>query len=147
MEELFKLSGQVHVMLFDENGKLKQEHTSHNLVVSGAKTYLATLAVLDAFMPYIAVGTDGTPPILSNVALGAEITGVGNSRALGVLSNNSNSWTNQATFAPGNCTATIQEAGLFSDVTGGVMFARQVFAPYIKSASDTLIIIWTITIS
>ena len=147
MNDSFNFTGEVHVMLFDENGKLKQEHTSHNLVVSGAKTYLATLAVIDAFMPYIAVGTNGTPPILSNVALGAEITGVGNSRALGVLSNTSNSWTNQATFAPGNCTGTIQEAGLFTDLSGGVMFARQVFTPYVKGVGDTLVVIWTITIS
>lgn len=151
MEESIKLTGQVRVMLFDKDGKLKQEHTDHNLIVTTGKSALTAWLIAASqstpFMPYIAVGTNATAPVVGNTALGAEITGVGNSRALGALISSLNTWTNQATFAPGNCTATITEAGLFSASSAGTMFARQTFTPYIKTITDTLIIIWTITLS
>jgi len=151
MNESIELKGQVNVRLFDEYGQLKQEHTDHNLIVTVGKAYLtawlAAASQANKFMPYIAVGTNATAPLAGNIALGAELTGGGNSRALGILSSNNNTWTNMATFLPGNCTGTITEAGLFSASSVGTMFARQTFTPYIKSASDTLVVSWTVTLS
>jgi len=151
MEESIKLTGQVHVMLFDKDGKLKQEHTDHNLIVTAGKTYLmswlAAASQAGKFMSYVAVGSSSAAPVSGNTTLGAEITGSGNSRVVGTLTSGVQSWTNQATFSPGNCTGTINEAGLFSALSVGTMFARQTFSTYTKGSGDTLIIIWTITIS
>ena len=66
---------------------------------------------------------------------------------MGTLTPSSNTWNNTATFAPGNGTGAVTEAGLFTAASVGTMFARQVFGAYNKAAGDTLVISWTITLS
>lgn len=150
-QEYFCLKGSVHVRLVGPDGKLKQEHTNHNLVVTVGKTYLATwLAAASQageFMSYIALGTGTTSPASGDTALQTELVGGGYSRQQGTLSSSSNVWQNQCTFGPGNGTAAITEAGLFTASSSGTMFARQVFSAYNKAAGDTLIITWSVTLS
>jgi hypothetical protein len=147
VNESLSLKGSVKVQLFDENMKLKQEHEDHNLIVTIGKSYLATwLAAATQsteFMSYIAVGTGVSGPSASDTVLGTEI----GTRVQGTLTPSSNTWNNTATFAPGNATGAITEAGLFSALTSGTMFAHQVFAVYNKAAGDTLTFSWTVTIS
>jgi hypothetical protein len=149
MQEYLKITGSVKVQLFDENGKLKQEHEDHNLIVTAGKNYLATwLAAASQsgeFMSYVGLGIGTTSPASGDTALQTEFSGGGYSRQLGTLTSSSNTWTNTVTFAPGNGTGAITEAGLFTTVTSGTMFARQVFAAYNKAAGDTLTITWTVT--
>lgn len=144
-------TGSVKVQLFDENMKLKQEHEDHNLIVTVGKSYLATwLAAASQagkFMSYVALGEGTSGPAAGDTALESEFTGGGNVRVEGTLTPSSNTWNNTATFAPGNGTGAVTEAGLFSEITSGTMFARQVFAAYNKAAGDTLIVSWTITLS
>jgi hypothetical protein len=151
INESINLKGSVKVQLFDENMKLKQEHEDHNLIVTIGKTFLATWlatsAQSDAFAAYIALGTGSSGPTAGDTTLGSELTGGSNARVLGTLSSSSNTWNTLATFAPGNGTGTVTEAGLFHSSTAGTMFARQVFAAYNKAAGDTLIISWTVTLS
>jgi hypothetical protein len=147
VNESINLIGSVKVQLFDENGKLKQEHEDHNLIVTVGKTYLmawlAAASQAGEFMSYIAVGTGGGGPSSSDTALSAEI----GTRVQGTLTASSNTWNNTATFVPGNATGAITEAGLMSALTSGTMFARQVFSVYNKAAGDTLTISWTVTCS
>lgn len=151
INELLKLKGSVKVQLFGPDGKLKQEHEDHNLIVTVGKNYLATwLAAASQsgeFMSYIGLGTGVTSPSSGDTALQTELSGGGYSRSLGVLSASTNTWTNTATFSPGNGTAAITEAGLFSASTSGTMFARQTFSAYNKAAGDTLVVAWTVTFS
>jgi hypothetical protein len=151
INESIELKGSVKVQLFDENGNLKQEHENHNLIVTIGKSYLATwLAAASQagkFMSYIALGYGTTGPAAGDTVLENEFTGGGNARVVGTLTPSTNTWNNTATFAPGNGTGAVTEAGLFSDLTSGTMFARQVFAAYNKAAGDTLIISWTVTLS
>lgn len=151
MEDTMRLNGSVRVKLTDSDGKIKQQHETHNLVVTVGKSYLATwLAAASQagpFMSYIAVGTGVIPPANGDTVLGSEITGGGNTRVLGSLTPVSNTWNNSAIFIPGNCTGAITEAGLFSTITGGTLFSRQTFGAYNKAAGDTLTISWTLTIS
>lgn len=149
--ELIKLKGSVHVQLIGADGKVKQEHEDHNLIVTVGKSYLATWLTAATqstyFMSYIALGTGTTSPAAGDTALQTELSGGGYSRVQGTLTPSSNVWQNQATFGPGNGTAAITEAGLFSASTSGTMFARQVFSAYNKAAGDTLIVTWTVTFS
>jgi hypothetical protein len=151
MEEKINLTGSVHVQLFDENGKLKQEHENHNLIVSVGKTYLATWIAAASqsgyFMQYMALGTGTNSPTSGDTALQTEFSGGGYSRVAGTLSSSSNTWQNIATFGAGNGTGAVTEAGLFSAITSGTMLARQVFSVYNKQAGDTLTITWTVTFS
>lgn len=151
MQETVKLKGSVNVKLIGPDGNLKQEHTDHNLVVTVGKTYLAqwltALTQSTPFMSYVALGSGTSGPSAGDTALDTELTVGGYSRVQGVLSFASNVWTNTATFAPGNGTAAITEAGLFSASTVGTMFAHQVFSVYNKAAGDTMIIVWSVTFS
>jgi len=151
MKDTLKLTGSVNVKLIGPDGIVKQEHTDHNLVVTVGKSYLATwLAAAPqsgTFMPYVALGTLQTGPSSGDTALGAESVVGGYSRVSGTLSSASNVWTNTATFAPGNGTDAIKEAGLFSASTSGTMFAHQTFNVYNKGAADTMIIVWSVTLS
>lgn len=151
LKENIELKGSVHVKLIGPDGVVKQEHTDHNLVVTVGKTYLAAWLAANSqagkFMSYVGLGTDQTGPASGDSSLGAESVVGGYSRALGVLTSLSNVWTNTATFAPGNGTDAIKEAGLFDVSSSGNMFARQTFAVYNKQAGDTMIIVWSVTLS
>lgn len=151
INESIKLKGSVKVQLIGPDGKVKQEHEDHNLIVTVGKNYLATwLAAATQsiyFMSYIALGTGVTAPSSGDTALQTEFSGGGYARVQGALVASTNTWTNTATFSPGNGTGAVTEAGLFSALTVGTMFARQTFAAYNKAAGDTLTVVWTVTLS
>jgi len=151
IKETVQLKGSVSVKLIGADGKIKQEHVDHNLVVTVGKNYLAqwlTAATQSTpFMSYVALGTVQTGPSAGDTALNAESVVAGYSRVQGVLSFSSNVWTNTATFNPGNGTDAIKEAGLFSASSAGTMFAHQTFNVYNKAAGDTMIIVWSVTFS
>lgn len=149
--ESIKLTGSVHVQLIGPDGKIKQEHTDHNLVVTVGKNYLAAwLAAASQageFMTFVGLGTGTTGPASGDTTLETEFVGGGYSRSDGTLSSVANVWTNTATFSPGNGTGAVTEAGLFSLASVGTMLARQVFAVYNKSAGDTMVVVWSVTFS
>lgn len=151
LKENIELKGSVHVKLIGPDGVVKQEHTDHNLVVTVGKTYLAAwLAAASQageFMTWVGLGINSSGPTSGDVALGSEFSGGGYSRVDGTLSSLTNVWTNTATFAPGNGTGAVTEAGLFSISSSGTMFARQVFAVYNKAAGDTMVVVWSVTFS
>lgn len=151
IEEQIKLLGSVKVQLIGPDGKVKQEHEDHNLIVTVGKSYLATwLAAASQagqFMSYIGLGTGTTAPASGNTTLETEFSGGGYARSLGTLTPSSNTWNNTAVFSPGNGTGAVTEAGLFSAITSGTMFARQTFSVYNKAAGDTLTVSWTVTFS
>lgn len=151
INDSIQIKGSVKVQLIGPDGKIKQEHEDHNLIVTVGKSYLATwLAAASQagkFMSYIALGTGTTAPTSGDTALQTEFSGGGDSRSLGTLTPSTNTWNNTAVFSPGNCTGAVTEAGLFTAATVGTMFARQTFAAYNKAAGDTLTVSWTVTFS
>lgn len=148
-QEFVKLNGGVHVRLIGPDGQIKKEHINHNLVVTVGKTYLAAwLAAASQagkFMSYVGLGTSTTPAASGDTALGSELAGGGYARQVGALTSLSNVWTNTVTFSPGVATGAVTEAGLFSAVTSGTLFAHQVFSVYNVAAGDTLQITWSVT--
>lgn len=149
LNESLKLTGSVTVKLIGPEGVVKQEHTDHNLVVTIGKSYLATwLAAASQagkFMSYVGLGNDATGPTSGDTQLNSECVVGGYSRSLGTLTSLSNVWTNTATFAPGNGTDAIVEAGLFTALTSGTMLAHQTFPVYNKQAGDTMVVVWNIS--
>jgi hypothetical protein len=149
LNDSFKLTGSVTVKLIGPDGVVKQEHTNSNLVVTIGKSYLATWLAANSqagkFMPYIGLGNVATGPASGDIQLNSECTAPGYSRSLGTLSSLSNVWTNSATFAPGNGTDAIVEAGLFTASTSGTMLAHQTFPVYNKQAGDTMTVTWNIS--
>lgn len=148
---IFLVEGNVEMTLTDENGNVKQSHANHNLIVTVGKNYLAAwlqaASQAGAFMSYIALGTGTTSPAAGDTTLQTEFSGGGYSRSLGTLTNSTNTWQNSAVFSPGNGTGAVTEAGLFSAITVGTMFARQTFSAYNKAAGDTLTVTWSVSFS
>src|SRR5579871_3198472 len=101
-QETFELKGSVKVTLIGPDGKIKQQHENHNLVVTVGKTFLAnwlTAATQSTpFMSYVGLGTSTTPAASGDTTLGTELVGGGYSRQQGALTNSSNVWTNTVTF-------------------------------------------------
>jgi len=145
-----KLTGSVRKQLIDENGVVKYDHTDHNLVVNVGLAYVATWLTAASqagyFMQYVGLGTSATAPTAGDTALNAEFSGGGYSRQVGTLTSPSSAvWQSVSTFSPGNATGAIQEAGLFSTVTSGTMFAHTLTGTLNKGPLDTLVLTWQVT--
>ena len=140
----FPLVGTVLCRLTNSEGQLAGVSMGGNLVVDTGRS-----AAIDRLQgtsvgvhDYVGIGTDSTSPVVGNTALGGE-TGT---RVQGTLSQPT-AYTDRvvSTFAAGNGTATIAEAGRFSASVAGNMFARYVFTGIPKGASDSLEITYDIT--
>lgn len=142
-----EIKGHISIKLFGPNGEMKTCRELHNVITTVGKNYLADWLIqatqADYFMRYIALGTGVNAAQASDTTLQTEI----GTRVAGVLSSNTNIWSNQATFGPGNATGTITEAGVFSANAAGTMVARNVFTAVGKDAGDSLQITWSITLS
>lgn len=140
------LKGRFIVELIGEDGSRKTVRIVENVVVSVGKSYLAEWLTQptqsDPFMSYIALGTGSTAASASDTSLETELS----TRVQGTLSFDGPIWQNQAFFGSGVDTGTIAEAGIFSDVSGGTMMARQTFTPIVKGAGEGVLVTWQITI-
>jgi len=140
------LSGQVELILTDHNGYVKEKRNIKNLVVTTGKNFIASrmAGVASPVMSHMAVGSSSTAPITANTDLG---TTLGARKALTSTTNTNNTVVYVATFAPGEGTGAIVEAGLFNALTSGSMLCRTTFLAVNKSDLDTLTINWTVTIN
>lgn len=138
-------TGKLKIELFDGFGGLKSSETVDNLVVTSGLSFIAS-RMNDASattMSHMAIGSGVTAPVLANTTLGTELGRV----ALSNTSVTANAVTYVATFGSGVGTGAITEAGLFNAGSAGTMLCRTVFAVVNKSAFDTLVITWVVTIS
>lgn len=139
--------GRIKFDLYDASGNLKETREINNVIVTVGKNYLANYLTgvppTETFMPYVGLGTGTTAAAVGDGNLESALP----TRIQGTLTSSTNVWQNQAIFGPGVDTGAITEAGLFSNGSGGTMFARQVFAVINKSAGDTLQVTWQVTFS
>lgn len=139
------VTGKLNVVLIDEMGAVKEDHVFDNLVVTSGKSFIAS-RMKDAtatVMTHMAIGTDNTAAAVGNTALGSQA----NRQALTSTTVNTNAVTYAATFAGGQGTGAIVEAGLFNASSGGTMLCRTVFPVINKAAADTLSVSWVVTVS
>lgn len=145
-----KLTGALTIAINDE---VVQD--TDNLVVTVGRQWVANRlkdTVSGGFtqkgqMTHMAVGTDGTTAAAGNTTLGAEISGGRNtlSTAGGTVSTNTIQYV--CTWAAGDGTGAVKEAGIFNASSAGDMFARTDFPVVNKGADDSMTITWTVTVS
>lgn len=138
----FEIIENVHIVLYDPDGVIKDERFIHNTVTSAGKAGAADqlLAAPTLAKPgWMAIGT-GAP---AATLLGAEISRVAFTSKL----RSTNVVTMVGDWAAGVGTGAITEAGIFDVVTANTvnMWASQSFAVINKLAADTLSISWTLT--
>ena len=138
------LTGKLTICRYDENNNLVETVNVNNLVVTTGKTLLANLASgnTTSYVGYMGVGTSSTAASASDTTLVSESGRVG----LTTRTTSSNVISFVAIFLPGTATATLQEAGLFTASSGGIMFARSTFSPITKGMNDTVAITWAVTV-
>ena len=141
-----KLTGALTISL---NGEVVQE--TDNVVVTDGKKWVADrMNNANAVMSHMAVGTSSAHPndTAPNDASGQTTLGSESDRnALTSTTVTDNAVAYVASWAAGDATAALTEAGIFDAASAGDMLARTVFSVVNKGADDTLTITWTITVS
>ena len=134
-----KLTGALTIAVNDE---IVQE--TENLVVTAGKNWVADrMNNANAVMSHMAVGTGTTAAAAGNTALVTET----DRNALTSTTVTDNAVAYVATWAAGDATAALTEAGIFDAASSGDMLARTVFSVVNKGAADSMTITWTITVS
>jgi hypothetical protein len=151
----FALTGALTIAV---NNEVVQK--TENLVVLVGKKWVANRLkdtgtspthTIKSEMSHMAIGKDTTPNS------GATIVNAANTTLVDEVDRNTltvdggtvtdNTIEYACTWAAGDGTAAITEAGIFNASTAGDMFARTKFAVVNKGAADSMTITWTITVS
>lgn len=145
MHDFMSAKGEVSIELFGPDKNLKEKIHINNLVVQSGRDFIAERLISnnDNFMTHMAVGEDGTTQQLSDTALGNELY----RQAFDSATRNANVTTFVTTYAPGDATGAITEAGIFNASSNGTMLCRTAFLVVNKAVADTMVITWVITIS
>lgn len=147
--EKTKITGKVNVLVTDKDGKVKEDFTVPNLVVTAGLDYIASRIkeATATAMSHMAVGTDTTAAALGDTTLGTEVAGARVTLDSTVVAADDNNVVYSATFPAGTGTAALTEAGIFNASSSGTMLCRTVFSVINKAAADSMTVTWTITIS
>ena len=134
-----KITGHVSIALNDEVVR-----EVPNLVVTDGKKWVADrMNNANTVMTHMAVGTGTTAAAAGDTTLDSE----SDRNALTSTTVTDNAVAYVASWAAGDATAALTEAGIFDASSGGDCLARTVFSVVNKGASDSLTITWTITVS
>ena len=140
LQDDFKMVGRLSIAVNDE---VVQEIP--NLVVTDGKEFVAS-RMKDATttaMSHMAVGTGSTAAAAGDSALGSEA----DRNALTSTTVSGADITYVATFAAGEGTGALTEAGLFNASSSGDMLCRTVFPVVNKGQNDQMSVTWTVTVS
>jgi hypothetical protein len=144
IQETVKAKGELQIKLYGPDGKLKQEKTVHNLVVTTGKTFIAARMVgTPTAMSHMAIGSGTTDPAVGDTTLQTELGRVSltSSASAGAVV------TYVASFGAGTGTGAVTEAGILNASSAGTLLCRTEFAVVNKGADDSMSITWTITVS
>ena len=146
INEELKVTGTLKIVVKDENGDTKDEREVGNLVVTTGRNYIASrmIGTTPTTMTHMGVGSGTTSPVLANSQLQTQL---GSRVTLTSSTVSANVVTYTATFAAGEGTGAVTEAGIFNAATSGVMLCRTTFDVVNKGANDTLAITWSVTVN
>ena len=152
MQETVKATGKLTIVLYDENGVVKQTQECENLVVTVGKGYITSrmIGTSATAMGYMEVGTSTTAAAAGQTALVAAVSAsrtalTSSTQATSSTANDSVTYV--ATFAAGTGTGALTEAGIFNAASAGTLLCRTVFSVVNKGSSDAMTITWTVTLS
>ena len=147
--EILKLSGNLSIVVKDKDGQVKDQREVKNLVVNTGLAYIVSRMVgtTKNVMSHMAVGSGTTAAVAGDTDLESIL---GSRKALDsttIAGSNNEQVVYVTTFAAGEGTGAITEAGIFNASTSGDMLCRTVFSVVNKAAADSMVITWTITLS
>ena len=145
--DAIKMTGNLKLVLTDENGNIKQEQEVKNLVVTAGKGFIAS-RMKDATataMSHMEVGTGTTAAAVGDTTLQTVVASSRTTLTSTTVTTNSVAYV--CSFGAGVGTGALTEAGLFNAASAGTMLCRTVFSVINKGAADTLGITWTVTVN
>ncbi len=152
--ENVKMFGRLSIQLTDADGNLKESREVPNVVVDTGKAFIAqsmqkTTVNTPVAMTHMGIGTGSlNPTSTAQTALGTEIGTRSSVTATNVTTTVTNDTAQYvATFAAGNGTGAVTEAGVFNASSAGTMLCRTVFSVINKGDNDTLTITWKVTVA
>ena len=140
LHDNFKMTGHLSISI---NDAVVQEVP--NLVVTDGKEYVASRMkdTTKAAMSHMAIGSGSTAAAAGDSALGSQA----DRNALTSTTVSGSAVTYVATFAAGEGTGAITEAGLFNASSAGDMLCRTVFAVVNKQSADSMTLTWAVAVS
>ena len=140
-----KATGKLTIEIKNDKGTVIETREVKNLVVDAGLDYIASRMkdTSATAMSHMAIGTGSTAAAAANTTLGSEA----DRNALTSTTVTDNAVAYVASFAAGEGTGAITEAGIFNAASGGTLLCRTVFSVVNKGASDSMTITWTVTIS
>ena len=148
------LHGYVMPVLRGPDGLIKQVEVGHNIITNAGKNdgieRLINATSTPAIFNYVGIGTSATAEAATDTTLGTECAGSTRQQDAAATPDPPSSTGQQqlvVTFAAGNCTATVVEAGAFNASTAGTMLNRKTFGAITKGAGDQLEVTVTFTLS
>jgi len=163
MHENMEMKGRLTLRLIDVHGQLVDERYFSNRIVTSGRQLVAqlfggvTAGTPPSNVTHMAVGTNATAPADGQTALGAErsprkpISDVNYTEFDEPVAGGGTVRRVRATiravfdFAEANGTDPLREAGVFTALTGGVMYNRVIFDPVTKTSAFQLTLLWDIT--
>ena len=140
----------VHAVLRGPDGTIKAERRAHNLVTDVGCAHIADRLASsqdEAAMSHMAIGTGSAAPAAEDTTLATEL----DRNALDSFAQGAGGDDHKvayvASWAAGDGTGALVEAGILNAASAGTLLARVVFSVINKGAADTLEITWTLTIA
>ena len=140
----------VRAVLRGPDGTVKAERRAHNLVTDVGCAHIADQLASsqdEAAMSHMAIGTGSAAPAAEDTTLATEL----DRNALDSFAQGAGGDDHKvayvASWAAGDGTGALVEAGILNAASAGTLLARVVFSVINKGAADTLEITWTLTIA
>ena len=143
MKDAMGIAGRVDLVLRGPDGTVRDERHIPNTVTALGDAHVADQLSDqgDSAMSHMAVGT-GTP---TATALQTEIDRNALDSTTQGTAGDDNDVIFVCTWAAGDGTGALTEAGIFNDASAGTMFVSSSFGAINKGAADSLEITWTVT--
>lgn len=148
-EEFLKMTGKLDIVVYDENGNVKESVEVPNIVTTAGKTFIASriAGTSSAVMGWMEVGTSTQAAAVGDTALILPVSGSRTATTVSGGTPSANTVQYVTTFPAGTGTGALTEAGIFNASTAGTLLCRTVFSVINKGASDSMTITWTVTIN
>lgn len=140
-----KAKGTLDIVVRGPDGNIKDEKKVENLIVDTGLDFIASRmsGTSENVMSHMAVGTGSTAAAAADTTLGTEL----DRNALTSTTVTDNAIAFVCSWAAGDGTGSLTEAGIFNASSAGTMLCRTVFGTVTKAADDSMTITWTITVS
>jgi hypothetical protein len=146
LNENLKMNGELSIVVTGPDGAVKQDLVVPNLVVTVGKKYIAARmsnTPIDV-MSHMAIGAGTTAPDVTDIAMESSLF---REVLTSITAVDSVVVTAVASFAAGDGTGAVTEAGIFNAASGGTMLCHTTFPVVNKEIGDSISITWAITVS